>query len=131
MIVFFGVFAVVAASKLFTPKELVPWRSDLTAAIAEAKAANKPVLLYFTAEWCGPCQYMRRNVFTDAAGAEAMEAYVPVRLDYDAHENDLVLKYQLDGVPWFGVLDAEGRAVRVLDRGVETPQEMIAWLKGP
>jgi len=126
--VFFGVMGVVAASKFYTPAERVPWRSDLPAALAEARAANKPVLLYFTAEWCGPCQYMRRNVFTDAGVAKAMDAYVPVRVDHDARQ-DLVFKYRVEGMPWFGVLDPDGRPVRLLDHGVETPREMIAWLE--
>ena len=129
MAVFFGVMGVVAASKFYTPAERVPWRSDLPKALAEARAAKKPVLLYFTAEWCGPCQYMRRNVFTDTGVAAAMEAYVPARIDHDARQ-DLIFQYQVEGMPWFGVLDPDGKPTRILNRGVETPQEMIAWLKG-
>jgi protein disulfide-isomerase len=127
--VFFGVMGVVVASKFYTPTEQVPWRSDLPAALAEARAANKPVLLYFTADWCVPCQYMRRNVFPDAAVADAMAAYIPVRIDHDQRP-DLIAQYQVDGIPWFGVLDASGKPTRKLERGLETPEEMIAWLKG-
>lgn len=128
VVVFFGVFGVVAASKFFGPAEVVKWRGDLPAAMAEARAANKPVLLYFTAEWCGPCQYMKRNIFSDAAVAEAMEQrYVPVRLDHDQRQ-DLIFHYQVAGIPWFAVLDEQGNAVRKLERGVETPGELIAWL---
>ena len=130
MAVFFGVMGVVAASKFYTPAERVPWRSDLPKALAEARAANKSVLLYFTADWCGPCQYMRRNVFTDGGLAASMEErYVPVRIDHDARQ-DLIFQYQVEGMPWFAVLDPDGKPLRILNRGVETPQEMIAWLKG-
>jgi protein disulfide-isomerase len=129
MLVFFGVMGVVMVSKFYTPAEQVPWRSDLPAALAEARTANKPVLLYFTAEWCVPCQYMRRNVFSDANVGEAMKAYIPVRIDHDQRQ-DLIAAYQVEGMPWFGVLDASGKPTRILNRGVETPQEFIAWLKG-
>ncbi len=129
MMVFLGVVGVVAVSTLRTPAEQVRWRDDLPAALAEARAANKPVLLYFTADWCGPCQYMKRNVFSDAGVGRATEAYVPVRIDHDVRQ-DLIVQYQVEGIPWFGVLDADGRPVRVLDRGLETPGEMIAWLRG-
>ncbi|MEA2709771.1 MAG: hypothetical protein QOF78_2372 [Phycisphaerales bacterium] len=128
MVVFFGVMAVVTASKFYTPAEVIPWRTDLAAALAEARTANKPVLLYFTAEWCGPCQYMRRNIWTEPSVARAMESYVPVRVDHDQRP-DLIRAYQVEGMPWFGVLDPDGRPTRILNRGLETPEQMIAWLK--
>ena len=129
MVVFFGVVAVVITSKYFAPAEKVKWRDDLPAAMAEARVADKPVLLYFTAEWCGPCQYMKRNVFSDGGVAAAMEErYVPVRLDHDQRQ-DLIFHYRVEGIPWFAVLDAQGNPVRKLERGVETPGELIAWLK--
>jgi thiol:disulfide interchange protein len=129
LVVFAGVLAVVAASKYFVGPERVTWRNDLPAAMADARQANKPVLLYFTAEWCGPCQYMRRNVFTDAGVGRAIEQrYIPVRIDHDQRQ-DLIVQYQVDAIPWFAVLDADGRPVRKLERGMETPAELIAWLE--
>ena len=131
MAVFVGVFAVVAASKLWTPAERVQWRDDLPAALAESRSSNKPVLLYFTADWCGPCQWMKRNVFTDDAVAVAAHGrFIPVRVDHDQRP-DLIVQYQVEGIPWFAVLDQDGRPVRILPRGVETPGEMLAWLKAP
>ena len=127
-LIFLGVMAVVAASKWYTPPERVKWRADLPAELAEARATNKPVLLYFTAEWCGPCQYMKRYVFSDAAVSAAVhDRFIPVRLDHDRRP-DLIVHYQIDGIPWFAVLDADGNPTRKLERGVETPQELIAWL---
>lgn len=117
-------------SKFYTPAERIPWRSDLPAALAESRTTNKPVLLYFTADWCVPCQYMRRNVFPDSGVADAIAtSYIPVRIDHDQRA-DLIAAYHVDGIPWFGVLDASGKPTRILNHGVETPQEFIAWLKG-
>jgi len=128
--VFVGVFAVVAASKFWTPAERVQWRDDLPTALAEARSSNRPVLLYFTADWCGPCQWMKRNVFTDDALAVAVHGgFIPVRVDHDQRP-DLIQRYQVAGIPWFAVLDADGNPTRILERGVETPQEFIDWLKG-
>jgi thiol:disulfide interchange protein len=131
LVLFAAVLAVVAASKLATGKERVPWRSELPAALAESRASGKPVLLYITADWCGPCQWMKSHVFTDGALADAVtQRFIPVRVDHDQRP-DLVTQYGLDGVPWFGVLDADGRAIRVRDYAFETPEEMTAWIKGP
>ena len=131
LVVFAAVLAMVAASQWVTAKERVPWRSDLPAALAESRASGKPVLLYITADWCGPCQWMKRHVFTDPALADAItQRFTPVRVDHDQRP-DLVMNYGLTGVPWLGVLDTEGRAIRVRDYAFETPGEMTAWVKGP
>jgi thiol:disulfide interchange protein len=42
------------------------WEQSLAAAQARAKAEKKLILLGPWAEWCGPCQALRQNVFPSA-----------------------------------------------------------------
>jgi thiol:disulfide interchange protein len=37
---------------------------DVNAAFAAAKASNKPVLLYWGAQWCPPCKQLKSAVFS-------------------------------------------------------------------
>jgi thiol:disulfide interchange protein len=126
-VVFLIVMGVTFSRQYWTPEEKVKWRSDLPNALVEARDVKKPVLLYFTASWCGPCQWMKRNVFTEQSVAVAMDAYVPVRIDGDQHAQ-LAISYGVEAYPWFAVLDHEGRVVRMIDRGMEA-QELIGWLR--
>ena len=37
---------------------------DVNAAFASAKGSNKPVLLYWGAQWCPPCKQLKSAVFS-------------------------------------------------------------------
>ena len=124
--VFGGVAAVVAVSKWMTPAEVVPWRSDFVAAQAEARGANKPILLYFTAEWCEPCQFMQRHVWTDRPVADALKKFVPVRIDVD-RDPATARRFNVDPIPVFFILDASGQVARTYEGAMES-QEFINWL---
>ena len=110
-------------------KELVPWRSDWEAARAEAVRDRKAVFVYFTAEWCGPCQELRRTTWSDRRVAEVLgKSYVPVRIDIDKQPG-LAREYNVESIPWFGVLDEQGRPVRMSSGWMGT-DEFLMWLKG-
>ena len=123
-----AVAVMVGIYRFVTPGDRIPWRDDLPAARAEAAAANKPVLLYFTADWCGPCQYMKRSVFPDLSVAAAMEGYIPVKIDTDRHPA-LTRQFQVASIPMFVLLDERGEVARSRSGAMEAAQ-MTDWLSG-
>jgi thiol:disulfide interchange protein len=127
-VVFAAVMAVVGVSRWMAPKEIVPWRTDFNAARDEAKASGKPVLAYFTADWCGPCHTMKGTTWADAKVEEALRGYVPVKVDVDVN-TPVAMQYDAQAIPMFAVLDGDGKVVRSA-AGYMNPTEFLAWLKG-
>lgn len=58
----------------------IDWQGDYDAALTLAAEQNKPLMVYFTGEWCHWCDRMHDEVHTDAAVIETLSAFVSVKL---------------------------------------------------
>lgn len=115
-------------SRLWAPDERIPWREDLSSARAEAQAENKPVLLYFTASWCVPCQTLRRTTWADQEVETALGTYIPVKIDIDQHP-DLAMRYRVEAVPYFVLQSADEQPLKIAT-GAMNPMQFLDWLEG-
>ena len=65
----------------------VEWHRNLRDAAAQSEKSGKPILLQFTASWCGYCHKMLRETFTEKEiAAQINKCFVPVVLDADDNE---------------------------------------------
>ena len=123
-----GLAAIAAAVawKRANAKELVPWRTDYAGAVEEARAANKPLFVYFTATWCGPCRTLKHTLWSEADVEAALRDFVPVKVDVD-QQRELALRHNVDGIPRFQVQDADGQVFKV-SVGAIGVSEFVEWL---
>ena len=59
-------------------------KGDVESAFALAKEQNKPVILYWGAKWCPPCNQLKATVFTREDFIKTTEQFVAVYLDGDS-----------------------------------------------
>lgn len=62
----------------------IVWFDDLNAAHKISLKQNKPMLVVFSADWCGYCRKLRKTTLSDPKLAGYVNAaFVPVYLDFD------------------------------------------------
>ena len=65
----------------------IQWlKGDVEAAFALAAQQNKPVFLYWGAEWCPPCHAIKATVFNTREFLERSQLFIPVYLDGDTED---------------------------------------------
>jgi protein disulfide-isomerase len=91
----------------------IAWREgDVDDALAEARELGKPVILYWGAVWCPPCNQMKSTLFKDAAFIAETENFVPVYLDGDtAGAQRWGERFGISGYPTVIVLRPDGTEV--------------------
>ena len=99
----------------------------LSDAAARAAQSGKPVLVFATADWCGPCQEFKRTTLVDpeVAGWIA-DNTVPVYLNVDRFQDEAA-GLSIISIPT-SIMMRDGKAVARLS-GAAGVEEYSAWLK--
>jgi len=114
------------ASLAVDSADSVSWITNYSNGLEEARKTNKPVLLIFSAEWCGPCHAMEREVLYDPQVVPLLKKFVCLNIDIDRDEFTAA-RYHTDSVPRVLILDPSANVLS--DRlGYQFKPEMIRLL---
>lgn len=77
----------------------------------DSKEANQLILVYFKADWCGPCKTMKSQVLPSKEIQEQMKKYILVFVDADKDE-DVVKKFKVAGLPYYVIINAKEENIK-------------------
>jgi len=88
----------------------IHWVKSMDAALKEAGATKKPIMVDFYATWCGPCKVLDEDIYTDDAVIEQSRKWVSVKIDVEKNQ-ELASKYNVTGLPTIAFLKPDGTVI--------------------
>jgi thiol-disulfide isomerase/thioredoxin len=98
---------------------------------AVAAGPGRPVMVMFTADWCGPCQALKASVLSHPAVLERLERKCRFRTvdltEWSGPAAATAKHYGVDAIPTLIFVDADGDELSRY-QGPRDPQSFARWI---
>ena len=132
IIALFAVIAYAARQALGPTTALADWGHDWDQAIDSAAGSGKPMLVLFTADWCNPCQELKRDVLTASDVAPILKRdFTLLKIDLTEQTGPnakLAAGYGVNSIPTLIVFNSKGRQVGRVS-GLGEKSDMVKWFE--
>jgi thioredoxin len=100
----------------------IRWEHRFDDAVKKARAAKKPIMIDFWADWCTFCHRLDQTTYVDPVVVKLSEHFVAVKIDTEGGKKnqDLALRYNVATLPTITFITPGGRQILTL-RGFQGP----------
>jgi thioredoxin-like negative regulator of GroEL len=116
--IFFALVSIFGAPVAADEASEIPWITGTTKALKEARSSGNPVVVDLWAVWCEPCKLMEKTTFRDSRVLQAIDGFVPLKVDADA-DTIFVERYEIEIFPTMLFLDEKGEEITRLTGLIE------------
>ena len=128
-----GLFVV--TNYVLTPKVEIAWLKSEPAAVADARALDRPLVIDFSANYCLPCKELEVNVFAHPDVTTAFQDFTLLKIDLSNEEDDESLtrlreKYGVETLPAVRVVSPSGKVTASINQLVGVPEFLNVLKRG-
>lgn len=104
----------------YVPSNKIAWADDFTSAQQKASQSGKPIILFFTGDWCVPCRIMKRTVWADEqVTASVNKSFIPVMIEVgDPDSAATCIRYGVGFTPNTIITDPQGNVLQQKAGGI-------------
>tara|TARA_A100001391_G_scaffold203674_1_gene196691 strand:- start:344 stop:850 length:507 start_codon:yes stop_codon:yes gene_type:complete len=115
----------------YVPQNDIAWADDYPSGKQLAAESGKPMILFFTGDWCVPCRIMKRTVWADEQVESVVDAgFTPILINVrePGDNSEALEQYEVYVTPTTIIADAEGNVLEQVQGAVSKP-EFLAMLE--
>jgi thioredoxin-like negative regulator of GroEL len=120
----------------------IRWERNFADALKKARAADKPVMVDFWADWCAWCHRLDQSTYVDPTVVKMAEDFVAVKVDTedDPKGAAVAVRYDVSSLPTIAFLSPHGRPLmrlngfqgpgqfpKTLEAAREVARRVMAW----
>jgi thiol:disulfide interchange protein len=89
----------------------VNWLYNMDDTLSRAQSENKPIMIDFYADWCGPCRQLDKDTYSDdALSAFLNENFVCLKINVDKNKT-LASNYKIVSIPAIVFVSPDGTEI--------------------